>query len=56
MADTQPPLIEFFYNSSFSAKFWHNPASIDGEEQNKKLPLLGALMKPNLGWKSVYLN
>ena len=32
--------IEFFCNSLFSAKSWQNPASIDGEEQNKKLPLL----------------
>ena len=25
-----------FHNSSISAKFWQNPASIDREEQNKK--------------------
>ena len=31
----------FCYNSLFSAKSCQNPASIDGEEQNKKLPLLG---------------
>ena len=30
--------VEFFYNSLFSAISWQNPASIDGEEQNKKLP------------------
>ena len=32
--------IEFFYNS-FTAKPWQNPASNDGEEQNKKLSLVG---------------
>ena len=32
---------EFFYNLLFSAKSWQNPATIDGEEQNKKLPLVG---------------
>ena len=31
--------IEFFYNSSFPAKSWQDPASIYGEEQNKKLPI-----------------
>ena len=29
-------LFEFFYNSSISAKFWQNPANINGEEENKK--------------------
>ena len=33
--------VEFFYNSSFPAKSWQDPASIDGEEQNKKVALLG---------------
>ena len=32
--------VEFFYNSLFPAKSWQDPASIDREEQNKKLPLL----------------
>ena len=27
-------IFEFFYNSLFS---WHDPTSIDGEEQNKKV-------------------
>ena len=30
-------LFEFFYNSLFPAKLWQDPASIDGEEQNKKV-------------------
>ena len=34
-------IIELFYNSSISAKFCQNPASIDGEEQTKKLPPVG---------------
>ena len=34
-------LIEFFYNSLFLAKTWQNPTSIDGEEQNKKMPAVG---------------
>ena len=29
-------LFKFFYNSSFSAKSWQNPASIDRNEKNKK--------------------
>ena len=29
------------YNSLFSAKSRQNPASIDGQEQNKKLPPVG---------------
>ena len=29
---------EFFSTSYISAKFWQNPASIDEEEQHKKLP------------------
>ena len=33
--------IEFFYNPLFPAKSWLDPASIDGEEQNKKVALLG---------------
>ena len=33
--------IEFFYNSWFSGKSWQNPASIDGEEQNKKIAPTG---------------
>ena len=33
--------MEFFYNSLYPAKSWQDPANIDGEEQNKKLPLLG---------------
>ena len=33
--------IEFFYNLLFSCKSCQNPDSIDGKEQNKKLPLLG---------------
>ena len=28
-------LFEFSYHLSISAKFWQNPASIDGEEENK---------------------
>ena len=36
-----PKIFEFFCNLLFSAKSWRNPASIDGEEQNKKLPLVG---------------
>ena len=31
----------FFYNSLFSTKSCQIPASIDAEEQNKKLPRLG---------------
>ena len=38
MVNQIPKIFEVFYNSSISAKFWQNPASIDGEEQNKKLP------------------
>ena len=34
-------LLEFFYNSLFSAKSWQNPASIDGGEQNKKIAPTG---------------
>ena len=32
---------EFFYNSLFSAKSLQNPASIDEEEQNKKMRIAG---------------
>ena len=35
------PIIEFFYNSLFPAKSWQDPASIDGEEQNKKVAPTG---------------
>ena len=43
--------IEFFSNSSFPAKSWQDSASIDGEEQNKKLPLLG--IEPSTSRSSV---
>ena len=34
--------LEFFQNSSFPAKSWQDPASIDGEQQKKKkVPPLG---------------
>ena len=36
----------FFYNSSISAKYWQNPASIDGEEQNEKLSQRGLNPEP----------
>ena len=38
---TWDPAVLFFYNSLFPAKSWQDPASIDGEEQNKKLPPQG---------------
>ena len=34
------PVVEFFYSWSISAKFWQNPVSTDGEEQNKILAIL----------------
>ena len=34
-------IIEFFYNSSISAKFWQNATRLDREDQNKKLPVIG---------------
>ena len=43
--------IEFFYNSPFSAKSWQNPASMDKEEQNKKLPLVD--IEPTTSWSSL---
>ena len=30
-------IIEFLHNSKFPAKSWQDPASIEGEEQNKKI-------------------
>ena len=33
LVDMSDLLIEFFYNSLFSAKSWQNPARIDEEEQ-----------------------
>ena len=40
-------IVEFFYNSLFSAKSRQNPASIHGEEQNKKFPLWGLNPQPS---------
>ena len=39
-------IFEFFFISLFSAKSWQNPASIDREEQNKKLPPVGIEPQP----------
>ena len=36
-------MIEFFYNSSFPAESWQDPASIDKEEHNKKVAPTGDL-------------
>ena len=44
---------EFFYNSSYSAKFWYNYTSIDGEERNKfyqKVFPVG--VEPRTSWSS----
>ena len=30
-------LIEFLHNSKFPAKSWQDPASTEGEKQNKKI-------------------